>query len=118
MPFSLRFKRGRRPGFLLALFCLLGLAACEPTQVEPAYYGTLTVTVLDGTTNQPLANVAVSTTPATGSFVTDAKGQVTIAQVAAGPVSVALARGRDRYVQIPCRLRRRRVPVHRRQPRL
>jgi len=89
MPFSLRFKRGRRPGLLLALACLLGLGACEPIQVEPAHYGTLAVTVLDGSTNQPLANVAVSTTPATGSFVTDAKGQVTIAQVPAGTVSVA-----------------------------
>ncbi|MEJ7662439.1 MAG: hypothetical protein WKG07_24170 [Hymenobacter sp.] len=36
--------------------------------------------------------MAVSTTPATGSFVTDAKGQVVIAQVPAGTVSVAARR--------------------------
>jgi TolB protein len=71
---------------------LLGLGACEPVQVEPAYYGTLTVTVLDGSTSQPLPNVAVSTTPATGSFVTDAKGQVTISQVPAGTVGIAARR--------------------------
>lgn len=80
------------PGVLFALICLLGLAACEPTLVEPAYYGTLTVTVLDGSTSQPVANVAVSTTPATGSYVTDAKGQLTIAQVPAGTLSVAARR--------------------------
>lgn len=76
-------------GVLFVLFCLLGLAACEPTLVEPAYYGTLTVTVLDGSTSQPIANAAVSTTPATGSYVTDAKGQLTITQVPAGTLSVA-----------------------------
>jgi TolB protein len=87
---SLRsFVRERRPcGALFMLLCLLGLAACEPTQVEPAYYGTLTVTVLDGSTNQPVASVGVSTTPATGSFVTDSKGQLTIEQVPAGTLSV------------------------------
>jgi TolB protein len=73
---------------LLTLVCLLGLAACEPTQVEPAYYGILTVTVLDGSTSQPVASVGVSTTPATGSFVTDAKGQLTIEQVPAGTLSI------------------------------
>jgi len=86
------FERGPRVGAFLFSLCLLVLAACEPTQVEPAYFGTLTVTVLDGSTSQPLANVAVSTTPATGSFVTDAKGQVVIASVPAGLVSVAARR--------------------------
>ncbi|NML65733.1 hypothetical protein HHL22_11000 [Hymenobacter sp. RP-2-7] len=79
-------------GTWFALLCLLGLAACEPTLVEPAYYGTLTVTILDGSTSQPLANVAVSTTPATGSYVTDARGQVTISQAPAGTLSVAARR--------------------------
>ncbi|QKG57094.1 PD40 domain-containing protein [Hymenobacter sp. BRD128] len=74
---------------LFVFSCLLGLAACEPNLVEPAYYGTLTVTVLDGSTSQPLANVAVSTTPATGSYVTDAKGQLTITQVPVGTLSVS-----------------------------
>jgi TolB protein len=83
---------GRYRGAWLALVCLLGLVACEPTQVEPAYYGTLAVTVLDGSTSQPLANVAVSTTPATGSYVTDARGQVTISQVPIGTLSVAARR--------------------------
>jgi TolB protein len=81
-----------RIGAFLVCLYLLGLTACETTQVEPAYYGTLTVTVLDGSTSQPLPNVAVSTTPATGSFVTDAKGQVIISQVPAGTVSISARR--------------------------
>jgi TolB protein len=76
-------------GVLFAFICLLGLVACEPTLVEPAYFGTLTVTVLDGSTSQPVANVAVTTNPATGSYVTDAKGQLTITQVPAGTLSVS-----------------------------
>jgi TolB protein len=81
-----------RLGAFLFLTCLLGVAACEPEQVEPAYYGTLTVTVLDGSTSQALANVAISTTPATGSFVTDAKGQVVISSIPIGAVSIAARR--------------------------
>ena len=81
-----------RLGAFLVFMCWLGLVACEPSQVEPAYYGTLTVTVLDGSTSQPLANVAISTTPATGSFATDAKGQVTITQVPIGLVSISARR--------------------------
>lgn len=81
-----------RFGAFLVFIYLLGLAACETVQVEPAYYGTLTVTVLDGSTSQPLANVAVSTTPATGSFVTDVKGQVVISQVPIGTVSISARR--------------------------
>lgn len=79
----------RQQGGLLLLLCLLGLAACEPTLIEPTAYGTLTVTVLDGSNSQPVANVAVTTTPATGSYVTDARGQVTISQVPAGTLSIA-----------------------------
>ena len=88
----LLFFRQPQVGAFLVFAWLFGLGSCEPVQVEPAYYGTLTVTVLDGSTSQPLANVAVSTTPATGSFVTDAKGQVVISQVPSGTVSIAARR--------------------------
>jgi TolB protein len=92
MRLLLLFIRQPQVGAFLFFTWLLGLGSCEPVQVEPAYYGTLTVTVLDGSTSQPLANVAISTTPATGSFVTDAKGQVVISQVPAGTVSIAARR--------------------------
>jgi TolB protein len=70
----------------------LGLAACEPITVEPTSYGALTVTVLDSSSGQPLPNAAVSTNPASGSFVTDAQGHVTLAQVPAGTVAVSARR--------------------------
>ncbi|MFD1871524.1 carboxypeptidase regulatory-like domain-containing protein [Hymenobacter bucti] len=92
MRLLLRSLRQPQLGAFLFIAWLLGLGACEPVLVEPAYYGTLTVTVLDGSTSQPLANVSISTTPATGSFVTDAKGQVVISQVPAGTVSIAARR--------------------------
>ena len=56
----------------------LGLAACEPVTVEPTSYGELVVTVLDSGSGQPLANAGVSTSPASGSFVTDAQGHATV----------------------------------------
>ncbi|MGI4884018.1 MAG: hypothetical protein ACRYFR_03555 [Janthinobacterium lividum] len=39
------FERGPRVVAFLFSLRLLALAACEPTQVEPAYYGALTVSV-------------------------------------------------------------------------
>lgn len=75
---------------LLALTVLLG--ACEEIEVEPQFYGSVAVTVLDARTNQPLPNTAISTNPATGSFATDAQGKVTIDQVPAGTVSVIARR--------------------------
>ena len=71
---------------------LIGLVACEPVTVEPASYGELVVTVLDSGSGQPLANTGVSTSPASGSFVTDARGQATLAQVPAGTLAVSARR--------------------------
>ena len=71
------------------LVLLLALGACEPVTVVPADYGALTVTVLDSGSGQPLPNVGVSTNPASGSFVTDAQGHATLAQVPTGTVAVS-----------------------------
>jgi TolB protein len=70
----------------------LGLAACEPVTVEPTSYGELVVTVLDSGSGQPLSNVGVSTSPASGSFVTDAQGHATLAQVPTGTLAVSARR--------------------------
>ena len=76
--------------FLFALFAtlMLGLSACEETTVEPLRYGAVEGTVLDARTNRPLANVSISTNPATGSYVTDALGRFKIDQVPTGQVGV------------------------------
>ena len=73
--------------FLFATWLLL-LAGCTETTVEPTRYGALSGVVLDARSNQPLANVSITTTPATSSYITDAKGQFAIGQVPAGTVSV------------------------------
>lgn len=82
----------------LAGWALLLLTACEATTVEPVTYGTVAVTVLDARTNQPLANANISTNPATGSYVTDAQGQLTIDRVPAGLTAVTARR--SGYVQL------------------
>lgn len=77
---------------LLLLVWALLLTACEETLVEPAYFGSVTVTVLDARTNQVLPNTAISTNPATGSYATDAQGKVLITDVPAGTVSIIARR--------------------------
>ena len=74
--------------YLLLFFGWLMLAGCTETTVEPTRYGTLTGTVLDARNSQPLANVVITTNPATSSYITDAKGQFSIAQVPTGAVNV------------------------------
>ena len=75
---------------LFALFTTLafGLSACEEESVEPIRFGTIEGTVFDARTNRPLANVSISTNPATGSYVTDALGHFSIADVPTGQVGV------------------------------
>ncbi len=76
--------------YLALLFSWLLLAGCTETTLEPTRYGTLTGTVLDARTSQPLASVVVTTNPATSSYLTDAKGQFSIRQVPTGAVSVTV----------------------------
>jgi TolB protein len=54
----------------------------------PAYYGTVTGTVLDGRTNLPVANASVTTNPATSSVLTNAQGKFQIDNVPAGRVAI------------------------------
>jgi TolB protein len=73
---------------LLFFLSWLVLAGCTETTVEPARYGSLSGVVLDARSNQPLANVSITTTPASSSYLTDAKGQFSVPQLLAGTVSV------------------------------
>ena len=84
-----------RVGLLLttAWAVVLGaLTGCEEATVTPVTFGTVAVTVLDARTNQPLANTGVSTNPATGSYVTDAQGKLTISELPAGLVAITARR--------------------------
>ncbi|QKG53949.1 carboxypeptidase-like regulatory domain-containing protein [Hymenobacter sp. BRD67] len=48
----------------------------------------LSGTVFEASTSKPLANVSITTTPATSGYVTDAKGQFTISQVPVGTINL------------------------------
>jgi TolB protein len=81
--------------FLIAaawLVLLSALSGCEDATVTPTTYGSVSVTVLDARTNQPLANTGVSTNPATGSYVTDAQGKLTIGDLPVGLVAITARR--------------------------
>ena len=71
---------------------LSALSGCEDVTVAPNTYGSVDLTVLDARTNRPLANTGVSTNPATGSYVTDAQGHITLTQLPAGLVAISARR--------------------------
>lgn len=84
-----------RVGLLLitAWAVVLGaLTSCEDVTVTPTTFGSVAVTVLDARTNQPLPNTGVSTNLATGSYVTDAQGKITINDLPTGLVAVTARR--------------------------
>ena len=90
-----------RVGLLLttAWAVLLGaLSSCEDVTVQPTTFGKVAVTVLDARTNQPLPNTGISTNPATGSYVTDAQGKLTISDLPTG--LVAITARRSGYTQL------------------
>ena len=92
MPFLLLTKWFRLPGILVAFFGLGLLSACQENLVEPAYFGTVTGTVLDGRNNLPLANATVTTNPATSSYLTNAQGKFTINNVPVGRLAITVSR--------------------------
>jgi TolB protein len=88
----LSFYMRRVVAALLAGAGLIGLGSCQEDLVEPAYFGTITGTVLDARTNLPLANASVTTNPATSSYVTSSNGKFSIADVPAGRVAITVSK--------------------------
>lgn len=91
MPLFLLAKRFRLPGIFIIL-CLALLSSCQEDLVEPAYFGTVTGTVIDGRNNLPLANATVTTNPATSSYLTNAQGKFTIDNVPVGRLAITVSR--------------------------
>ncbi|UOR03599.1 carboxypeptidase-like regulatory domain-containing protein [Hymenobacter aerilatus] len=56
------------------------------------YYGNVAGVLRDARTNQPLANVAISTTPATSAVVTDAQGNFLLERVPTGRVAITASK--------------------------
>ncbi|MBD2716342.1 carboxypeptidase regulatory-like domain-containing protein [Microvirga sp. STR05] len=67
---------------------LLPLASCEDTAVMPIFYGNVQGILRDARTNQPLANVSISTTPATMALTTDAQGMFELNDVPTGRLTI------------------------------
>lgn len=89
----LLFSHWHRLQGVFLSFCLLCLlSACKEDLVEPAYFGTVTGTVLDARTNQPLANATVTTNPATSSVITSAQGKFSIADVPVGRLAITVSK--------------------------
>ncbi len=84
-----------RVGLLLlaAWAVILGaLSGCEDATVAPSTFGSVAITVVDARTNQPLPNTGISSNPATGSYVTDAQGKLTINDLPTGLAAVTARR--------------------------
>jgi len=92
MPFSLLIKWFRFAGIVILVCGLGGLSACQENLVEPAYFGTITGTVLDARTNLPIANASVTTNPATSSYVTTSNGKFAISNVPVGRVAITVSK--------------------------
>ena len=89
---TILFKRQQLLGILLLLFSSFLLNACQEDLVQPAYFGSVTGTVLDGRNNLPLANATVTTNPATSSYLTNAQGKFTIDNVPVGRLAITVSR--------------------------
>ncbi|GAA4012987.1 hypothetical protein GCM10022408_27270 [Hymenobacter fastidiosus] len=76
---------------LLILLLSPVLLACENNTVEPAYYGALEGVVLDGGNNNvPLANVVITTSPATTSFTTNNQGKFSLPNLVVGKYTLSV----------------------------
>lgn len=80
------------PRLLLALILTVGLTACKDGLLEPERFGTVQGRVLDRETNEPIAGASVTTSPATGAFVTDADGRFSAGEVLTGSYTISANR--------------------------
>jgi hypothetical protein len=81
------------PARLLAVVLLaLPLSACKDGLVEPERYGSIQGRVLDRETSAPVAGASVTTSPATGAFLTDDDGTFRVDDVLTGSYTIAASR--------------------------
>jgi len=77
---------------VLALLLTVGLTACKDGLLEPERFGTVQGRVLDRETGSPVAGASVTTSPATGAFVTDADGAFSAGEVLTGSYTISANR--------------------------
>lgn len=69
----------------LILLCF----ACNEDTIEPKGEGSISGVVLHASTNQPIAGVSISTSPATTAVVTDAEGKFILRDVPGGNYAIS-----------------------------
>jgi TolB protein len=77
--------------FILILFSLL-LGGCEKEKLDYTEKGSISGHAFDAETNQAIANVTVTTEPASEAVITDDSGNFTISSVTSGEVMVTAER--------------------------
>lgn len=70
------------------LFLLFGLLSCDEEKLDVISYGSMSGTVVDGETYQPLQGVLITTTPASVSILTDSEGKFAIPKIKEGEVAI------------------------------
>jgi TolB protein len=78
------------PLVALALLFGLFLTGCDEAVLGPTLRGSIEGRVLTFENGTPVAGASVTTSPATGAFVTDGEGRFTIADVESGPYNLSV----------------------------
>jgi hypothetical protein len=78
-----------RFSLFLLLSVLVLLVGCDDEVLGPTRTGRIAGEVRTYDTGAPVAGASITTSPATGAFVTDAEGRFTIADVESGPYNVS-----------------------------
>lgn len=74
--------------YISLFLTMLFLVSCDEEKLDIINYGSISGTVLDGDTYQPLSGVLITTTPASSSLLTDTNGKFSIPKIKEGEVSI------------------------------
>jgi TolB protein len=72
------------------LLCLILFSGCDEEVLGPTRRGDIDGRVLAFDTRDPIAGASVTTSPATGAFVTDADGAFALSNVESGTYNIAV----------------------------
>ena len=79
---------------IISVFLFLALVGCEEEKIDIEKFGKLSGIVLDGDDYAPLEGVLISTSPASTTLLTNAKGEFSFDKVGEGEVAIT-ARKKD-----------------------
>jgi hypothetical protein len=78
--------------YLYIICCLVIFfnTSCEEVKLDVISYGSVTGTVMDGETYEPIKGVLITSTPASISILTDDQGKFSIPKVTVGEVAISV----------------------------